>query len=379
MEALTEKQKRKLVKKVWNNLNAGQPQKSAEILKEAVQKYPNDEWLSLFYCEINSMIGNDKEAIKKLNKILKKQPDFSEAWALLAEIYYRIKKYEKAKKAYEKALALNPYETNWLDSLIYLYFQSRNVKNAHRVLKNALKDNPKDNWVKLLLAMTYLFDDKPQKAFLSVKSVIDECSEIILPRTCIGIYALNLAGACKMETEEYEDAINFFKEAIKINQNSYFNLAQAYYNLKNYRKAVKYCKIALEIEPNDNNYWELLGKIYMETNDWNKAAKAFRKAIDLGNDKFGSKICLCLTLYYTGKYQEALERCNALLATNQSDKNVLYLCACIYNKLNQPEKALDYLERALYCGFPTNQIDMNEFYELEDNPRFKLLVKPQHN
>ncbi len=379
MEILTERQKKKLAKKVWHNLNVGQPQKSADILEQAVQKYPDDRWLSLFYCEVNSIIGNDKEAIKKLNRLLKIEPNFSEGWALLGEIYSKVKKYKEATKAYEKALKLNPYESSWLDTLVYLYFRGKKVKHAHKILSNALKENPQDHWTRLLLAMAYLFDGNPKKAFLSTKSVIDECSDMLLGKSSLGVYALNLAGTCKMELEEYEEAINYFKEAIKINQNSYYNLAQAYFNLKQFNKAIKYCKIAILIEPTDSSFCELLGKIYIEVSNWRKAAEAFNKALHLGNDKITTQICLCLSLYYSGKYKEALERCIAILSSEPGEKNMLYLCACIYNKLNQPEKALDYIEKALNSGFPIEQIDVSEFFELEDNPRFISLVKPQKN
>lgn len=379
MEILKEKQKRKLARKVWYNLNTGQPQKSADILEQAVKKYPDDRWLSLFYCEINSLIGNIESAIKKLNKMLKSQPDFSEGWALLGEIYSKVKKYKQATKAYEKALELNPNESDWLDSLVYLYFQGKKVKHAHKVLHNALRENPQDQWMRLLLAMTYLFDGKPQKAFLSAKSVVDECSGMLIGKSSLGIYALNLAGTCKMETEEYDEAISYFKEAIRINQNSCYNLAQCYFNLKYYNKAIKYCKMAIAIEPNDSNYWELLGRIYIELSNWDKAADALKKAISLGNNKLANQTCLCLSLYYSSKYKEALERCNAVLANNSGEKNILYLCACIYNKMNLPELALDYLEKALNSGFPINQVDIGEFNELEDSPRFNSLVNPRRN
>src|SRR4030042_1434343 len=243
MNTLTSRQKKRLIDRVLNSLQNGETKKSAALLEQAIQKYPTDKWLSLFYCEIYSIIGNDRVAIKKLTLLLKREPAFSEGWALLGEIYSKVKKYGEATKAFERALSLKPSESNWLDSLVSLYFRDRKVKNAHKILQNALKDKPHDHWFKLLLALTYLFDDKPEKAYFMAKKVMDEHPGILTGKANLGVYALNLAGTCKMESEEFQDALNYYNEALKINQNTFYSIAQCYLHMKNYKLALRYCRL----------------------------------------------------------------------------------------------------------------------------------------
>lgn len=366
----------KLLNRVWDNLQKGDPKKSAGMLEDAIQKYPKDKWLALFSAEFYSIIGKDTKAIQKLSRLLHKEPDFSEAWALLGEIYSKTNKFQKATQAYEKAVNLKPSESNWMDSLVTLYFMGKKTKMAGKLLKNALKTNPADHWFKLLLALTYLFDDKPKQAFSLIKTVLDEHPNLLSGKANLGAYALNLAGTSKLENKEYNDAINYFNEALKINQNTYFNLAQCHICNRNFKLAMKYTKLAISLDPHDYYYWELLGKVYLEVYEWKKAAKAFKQALFLGSDKMSNKVSLCLALYYSGSLEEALERASSLVAQSPGDKYLLYLLACIYSRMNNTEKALNYLEQALNNGFPLDQVDSNEFYVLSENPRFISLVNP---
>jgi cytochrome c-type biogenesis protein CcmH/NrfG len=376
IQLMRSKEIAKLLNKVWDNLQNGDAKKSLGILEEAVHKYPKDKWLALFSAEFYSVIGKDTKAIQKLNILLGKEPDFSEAWALLGEIYSKGNHFKKATQAYEKAVNLKPSESNWLDSLVTLYFMGKKTKMAGKLLRDALKVNPADHWFRLLLALTYLFENKPKQAFSIVKNVLEDHPNLLSGKANLGLYALNLAGTSKMENKEYTEAIEFFDEAIKINQNTYYNLAQCYLFNRNFKAALKYARLAISLDPQDYYYRELLGKIYLELFNWKKAVKAFKQAVHLGSDKLSTKISMCLSLYYAGDLEEACQKTLDLLAQHPADKYLQYLTACIYCRLNVIDKALQYLEQALNNGFPIDQVEPGEFSNLSDNPYFLSLIKP---
>lgn len=368
----------KLMNKVWDNYQKGDTKKSIIILEEALQKYPKDKWLVFVYAEFHSFIGKKAKAIEKLNDLLEKEPNFSEGWALLGEIYLKANKVKKATKAFEKAVNIKP-TYSWMDSLLSLYFSSKKIKLANKLLKNALKDNPTDYWFKVLFGLTYLFSNKPKRAFSIVKSIIEDQPDLLSGKFNIGSYALNVAGTCKLENKEYEEAAKYFKEALKINQNIYTNLALCYYYMKNYKLALKYAKTAILIDREDNYAWEVLGKIYLEIYEWSKAAKALQQSFLLGNNKHAVKVSLCLALLYSNELKKAKEKCLYFLKENPNDKHLLYMASLIFYKENEFDKALDYLEQAINHGFPPDQIEINEFYFLMDDPRFMQIIKPSRN
>ncbi len=378
MNSMSNKQIIKLMNKVWDNYQRGDTKESISILEEAIQKYPKDKWLVLVYAEFHSFIGKESKAIEKLNGILKKEPNFSEAWALLGEIYLKANKVRKATKAYEKAVNIKPTYI-WMDSLISLYLSTKKIKSANKLLKDALKSNPNDYWFKLLLGLTYLFANKPKKAFSFVKTVLEGQPDLLSGKFNLGYYALSLAGTCKMENKEYEEAIKYFKDSLKIHQNIYPNLALCHYYIKNYKLALKYAKIAILIDKNDSYAWEILGKIYLEIYEWKKAARAFLQSLLLGNNKHLIKISLCLALLYSNELQQAKEKCLYFLSEHPNDKHLLYMASLIFYKENEFDKALNYLEQAINQGFPLDQIEVNEFYSLMDDPRFVQLIKPTLN
>ena len=73
------------------------------------------EALSFFEQGIESFnAGNFQEAIQQFDRALAAKPDFPEAWQNLASACFRVEDYEKAAKAAEEAIRLNPQSASML-------------------------------------------------------------------------------------------------------------------------------------------------------------------------------------------------------------------------------------------------------------------------
>lgn len=123
-------------------------------------------------------------------------------------------------------------------------------------------------------------------------------------------------GVLLLRAEQFEDAIREFKAAVDIDPNykeAIYNLGAAYVNwgvkLKQqaedlalrqnleeqskyeemakdkFRQALPYLERLTEIDPNDIFIWELIGKIYANLGEVDKAQRAFEKADELRNKK----------------------------------------------------------------------------------------------
>ncbi len=99
--------------------------------------------------------------------------------------------------------------------------------------------------------------------------------------------ALYNLGLVALENEEYEDAIAYFKNALRIRKDAsdtYYYLAEAYLGLGETDAAKDQLLIALEFDPNYPEAHFLMGEIYLSEGDEAKASEEFRKAADLAPD-----------------------------------------------------------------------------------------------
>ena len=78
---------------------------------------------------------NFSELLNLTNKALQLNPNLAGAYSLRGNYYLRINEYENAKKDFEKVLELNPNNSSALSSLMFLYKNTYNFKDAVITLK----------------------------------------------------------------------------------------------------------------------------------------------------------------------------------------------------------------------------------------------------
>jgi Ca-activated chloride channel family protein len=94
----------------------------------------------------------------------------------------------------------------------------------------------------------------------------------------------NARGLEAYKAGKYPDAINFFKQAIKLRKDyvePYLNLGNAYVQIEEYRKAVESFKQATKFAPSSAIAFNNLGLAYYKLNDYRKAIEAYDNAIRL--------------------------------------------------------------------------------------------------
>ena len=102
-----------------------------------------------------------------------------------------------------------------------------------------------------------------------------------------------LTSNSKEELGLYDDAIEAYKQAIRINPNkavAYYNLGSAYDNLCFYKEAIKAFKQAIRIDPDHVNAYYCLGFSYFEIGDKSSALNEYeilkKLDINLANELF---------------------------------------------------------------------------------------------
>ena len=167
-----------------------------------------------------------------------------------------------------------------------------NYDKAIEVLKEGWKNYPNSNKILLVLSNAYISSGNLSDAMLAFKAGVDADPENKAYRYNYGVLLLN--------AEKYEEAAEQFKKAVDIDPsytNALYNLGLTYARWggklrekaiesgseseefkQKFQEAIPFLVKFLEIEPEDVNGWDLLGRVYLNVNDQEKAKDAFDKA-----------------------------------------------------------------------------------------------------
>jgi tetratricopeptide (TPR) repeat protein len=146
---------------------------------------------------------------------------------------------------------------------------------------------------------------------------------------------------------------NKFKSKIDSTKNKIFfdlyNNAVNKFNNDNMDQAIEDLKIAVMIEPQDQQGWALLGKSYVRNTKFEDAIASLGKAVELDpNFEMLEDHVLLMQIYYEqGQYEEALNSATEILRFDESNTDAVKVSAFCYNALGQTEKALGYYEDLL--------------------------------
>jgi len=99
--------------------------------------------------------GEVKEAIKKLNKAIETDEEFSLAYSLLCKIHQDLKEYEKSASACEMATQLNPWSFEDRFNLGWDYLMMRKTVLAAEALSKACEIEPDHLAANINAAMTH--------------------------------------------------------------------------------------------------------------------------------------------------------------------------------------------------------------------------------
>jgi tetratricopeptide (TPR) repeat protein len=183
----------------------------------------------------------------------------------------------------------------WYDKAIDMFNKVRNL-------------NPSDEETLAFLSNTYINAGRSDEALEAFRSSVEAHPE--------NKYFHYNYGVLLLKAERFEEAIKEFKSAVEIDPNykeAIYNLGASYVNWgvklkqqsedlalkqnleeqkkyedmakEKFRQALPYLERLTELDPNDVFIWDLIGKIYANLGDVEKAEAAFKKADELRNKK----------------------------------------------------------------------------------------------
>ncbi|MBR1754068.1 tetratricopeptide repeat protein [bacterium] len=176
--------------------------------------------------------GFYKQAIEQLYKAISIEPDNIEILAQLADLHVLLGDMERARYYMDKVLDKDSNHLQILNLKFDLYVHDKNFSSALEVIDKICQlDNSSENISKKLMILNKM--------------------------------------------ENYEEVLEYCDDVT--DYQGLFEVAKAYYNLREDKKAVKYTQRAQELNPDDEEITIFLAKLYFEQKETEKAEVLFNK------------------------------------------------------------------------------------------------------
>ena len=262
-------------------------------------------------------------------------------------------------------------------------FTQGNITSAYKAYKEVILVSAKEDFVSLGLAYKFaniglftlaqeainniqdreLYNTQIQliKSRLFPQVVLSYDDEIFLAQNYTEIYYNNLAF-------EVARDMNKMPEHYKRSDYAHYILSQAYYNTKEYNKAINEINKAISINPDNANYLKYKAQIFCETNKYPESIKILDNLLntninilDYRNDIEGLKYYTqakatkdrAKSSYYLANYfikaqddQRAIKELTQNISNNKKDYKSMVLLADINFRQNNLSDAMDYYEKA---------------------------------
>ena len=144
--------------------------------------------------------------------------------------------------------------------------------------------------------------------------------------------------------EDFVSAAEYYKKAIQLEPNNfdyYLNLGQSYFKLSDYSNSMIYYKKALEINPNNHIILAKIGSIYREIGKYDDAFHYYDLSLKIKPDYAYAFYGIGTTYFYIGDYNNALSHLLKAHDLNKQDKYTTNVLAAVYFLQSKYDSAIN--------------------------------------
>jgi len=260
-------------------------------VKDKPGNFDNEFYYAFTSATKSAIFGQYKQAIRDFNECLLYKRNSPAIHYMLSSIYLNAGKVELAQKYADSAVYYDEDNNKWyLLHLANIYSLKNEIDSSIYIYEKLAKTEPKDMDLKYKLALMYEQVEKYDEALLVLKEiedVIGENENILISRH--KIYS---------STGRENEAVNELKKAIEYypeNYNLLGLMAEYYADIKNFDSAHKYYNLLLIKDPDNDKTQLSYAEFLRSNNEYEKAFKFYRDAINNDNIDVDVKIALIVS------------------------------------------------------------------------------------
>lgn len=305
--------------RVWAAIaNVLESQGKTEEAAAAHQRYlaadPTDIYAAIN--RANRLIGNDnprdaQAAIDLLLPAIKKVPGVPAAWNNLGIAYAELEQFDKSRKAYQRAIDLQPEFADAYSNMAKLFNQQGRHEDAINFYRQALDIEPDHAPYHYDLGVSQIY----ARQFVEAAATYERLTKLDTddPRVW------NNYGGVLHELGRNEEARRAYKKAVQINprhSQALANLGRMALQSREFEKALDYLQRALAIDPNDVSAVENLGNVYLARQAYDPGLKSIAQVRERMREPGPALLVQCSIHFHAGTNEAAIKDCNAAI---QSD------------------------------------------------------------
>lgn len=280
--------------------------------------------------------GRGEDAIKLLRGAMRTAPDAAELYTTLGLAHEHEKQWELAEQNFAKALELS--QGNILQTVRYAEFLVARNKfdKAQKVLAPVIGSGVDSALALTLYAQVLLTNKEWRNALV----VTDTLAKLKGPTKEV----LHLRSIAYLGLNQTEKAIANLQQLNNItpgNPKAMGMLVEAYLSQGKNQQAQDFIKETLKRDSNSYAAHMLMGDLASHEHNWISAAQSYRQAIAINSKIFDGHNELIKILYRDNKLDEAQKALDAALQVLPKNIPLLLLQARIWQKLGDPQKAID--------------------------------------
>ncbi|WFD42785.1 glucose repression mediator protein [Malassezia psittaci] len=312
-------------------------------------------------------------AVECFQRVLNITPDNGEVWGAMGHCYLMMDELQKAYTAYHQALYYlpNPKEPKLWYGIGILYDRYGSLEHAEETFTSVVRMDPnyeKANEIYFRLGIIY----KQQGQYESSL----ECFRYILSNPPKPLTAMDIwfqIGHVYEQQEEYQHAKEAYERVLAENPNHakvlqqlgglYMQEASGF---ANYETAIDLLSQSLDSDPNDQKAWYLLGRAYMNAEEYNKAYEAYQQTV-YRDGKNPVLWCSIGILYFQiSQFHDALGAYSRSIRLNPYIPEIWFNLGVLYESCNnQITDAIDAYRRVLELE-PDNSLVQQRLQQLQD-------------
>jgi tetratricopeptide (TPR) repeat protein len=270
---------------------------------------------NVVYCF--EFLDQNLEAIKYLNLYIDKSPYSEIAWHQIGRLYYGIKEYENAVRAFEFATYID-------DEFLGAFMEKGKALERLKRYKEAIESYER----------TIELDDPTSYALLRIGKSHEK----------LGNKAL---------------ALKYFNKTVHedpLLDKGWIAITDFYVRQKNFQKALYYVNKALAIDNQNRLYWKRYATINKAMNFYEEAEFGYRKAVEFGDYQLDTWLYWVDITQFLGEFNTAIQTLLQASEYFPEEYEVEYRLAGLYFMLNENEKGTFHLSNGLRLSYKNNTL-----------------------
>jgi tetratricopeptide (TPR) repeat protein len=147
--------------------------KAENILKDVLEKNPNDPSALDLLGNLHFMKGNIKKSLELYNKAISVAPKYAHTYYDRGSLYLNLEEYDKALKDMYKAVELDPNYAEFRMALGATLFSLNEIDKAEEHLEKAIQLDPTLTEARFWLGVLYLQLEKEELAFQQLSWILE--------------------------------------------------------------------------------------------------------------------------------------------------------------------------------------------------------------